>query len=90
MKNILVIFIVAMLAGCGTLPDAQPKTEVVTAKVAVKAVCIKEPAPVRPVYETETLPDNATDGHKVVALVRDWLRSRDYEVALEVALEGCR
>jgi hypothetical protein len=58
-------------------------------KTAVAVSCIKA-VPVRPTYETESLPDTAPDGVLVVAVGRDWARSRVYEGQLEIAVEGCK
>lgn len=78
-----ILLITALLAGCSSVPVT---TEV---KVPVRVECVKE-APVRPSYETESLPKEASDGQKVLALVRDWVRSRKYEGSLEAVVEGCK
>ncbi|MGV7210511.1 hypothetical protein ACLB1G_21970 [Oxalobacteraceae bacterium A2-2] len=72
-----------LLTGCATRPP-QP----VEVKVPVAVPCVTA-APGRPVYEFDRLPATASDGEKVLALARDWLRGRKYEAALEAALAGC-
>ena len=83
MKMLTLLALVA-LTGCAS--TAPVVTEV---KVPVRVECIKE-VPVRPTYETEALQKEATDGQKILALVRDWARSRKYEGSLEAAVEGCK
>lgn len=80
---LLLIAVVWLLAGCSSVPVT---TEV---KIPVRVECVKE-VPVRPSYETESLPKEASDGQKVLALVRDWVRSRKYEGSLEAVVEGCK
>lgn len=73
-----------VLAGCAGAPAA---TQVVQVPLAVP--CVKD-APTRPTYEFDRLPADASDGDKILALVRDWLRSRKYEGQLEATIAGCR
>ncbi|MGV7210514.1 hypothetical protein ACLB1G_21985 [Oxalobacteraceae bacterium A2-2] len=72
-----------MLAGCATRPPAP-----VEVKVPVVVPCVTT-VPARPVYEFDRLPATASDGEKVLAPAKDWLRSRRYEAELEAALDGC-
>lgn len=81
---LLLVPVAMALTGCAS--TAPVVTEV---KVPVRVECIKE-VPVRPTYETEALQKEATDGQKVLALVRDWARSRRYEGSLEAVVEGCK
>lgn len=78
------LWLTAALAGCAS---TAPITQEV--KVPVRVECVKE-VPVRPTYETESLQKEASDGQKVLALVRDWARSRKYEGSLEAVVEGCK
>lgn len=82
--KMLTLLALAALTGCAS--TAPVVTEV---KVPVRVECIRE-VPVRPTYETEALQKEATDGQKILALVRDWARSRKYEGSLEAAVEGCK
>lgn len=82
--KMLTLLALAALTGCAS--TAPVVTEV---KVPVRVECIRE-VPVRPTYETEALQKEATDGQKVLALVRDWARSRKYEGSLEAVVEGCK
>lgn len=72
-----------LLAGCGTAP---PATQIV--EVPVSVPCVKE-RPQRPAYEFDKLPADASDGRKVLALARDWVRARAYELQLEAVVAGC-
>lgn len=81
--KIAIIFGALLLAGCASAP---PATQ--TVYVPVHTPCVKD-APVTPVYEFDKLPLDATNGEKILALARDWLRGRKYEGALEGALAGC-
>ncbi|KQW96989.1 hypothetical protein ASC94_09280 [Massilia sp. Root418] len=73
-----------LLVGCANAPPRANQT----VEVPVYVPCIAE-RPQRPIYEFDKLPADASDGQKVIALARDWLRSRTYEFKLEVALQGC-
>ena len=73
--------LLALLAGCAS----QPAT--VEVKVPVYVPCAK-PVP-RPAFEFPALPDNASDGEKVLAMARDTLVHFKYEGQLEAALAGC-
>ena len=77
--------IMMLTSGCAT--DGLLTTQEV--KVPVRVACVKND-PVRPDYETKHLTPNASDGAKILALARDWLRSRKYEGELEAAIEGCK
>lgn len=77
--------IVAMLVtGCTTAPPAPVRVE-----VPVMVPCLVE-VPQRPAYEFDKLPSTAKDGDIILALARDWLRSRKYENELEAHLTGCQ
>lgn len=76
--------LVLLLTGCGSAPLAPQRVE-----VPVFTPCVKE-VPQRPVYEFDRLAPAATDGEIVLALARDWPRGRNYEVALEIIIVGCR
>ena len=75
------VFLAALLAGCATRPAT------VEVKVPVYVACAK-PVP-RPAFEFPALPDNASDGEKVLAMARDTLVHFKYEGQLEAALVGC-
>jgi PBP1b-binding outer membrane lipoprotein LpoB len=82
----LVLLAALVLAGCAS--TAPVITEV---KVPVSVPCVKpEQIPQRPDYETPKLTPDATDGNKVLALARDWARSRGYEGKLEAIVSECR
>ena len=81
----VVILIALLLGGCATT-DGVITHEV---KVPVHVKCIKQ-TPAKPEYETPQLDKNAADGAKIIALARDWARSRKYEGELEAVIEGCR
>ena len=82
----LFLVVALVLAGCAS--TAPVITEV---KVPVSVPCVKaEQVPQRPLYETPYLTDTATDGNKVLALARDWARSRGYEAKLEAIVSECR
>lgn len=72
-----------LLAGCAGAP---PATQ--TVYVPVHTPCVKD-VPPAPVYEFDQLPLDASDGEKVLALARDWLRGRKYEGELEAVVIGC-
>lgn len=74
----------ALIASCASAPP--PATQVVQVPVAVP--CVKD-APARSVYEFDKLPATASDGEKILALVRDWARYRKYTGELEAIVAGC-
>lgn len=76
--------LVLLLAGCGAAPQAPQRVE-----VPVYVSCVKA-RPQRPIYEFEQLAPAASDGEIVLALARDWLLSRKYELDLEVVISGCK
>lgn len=78
------IFCVTLLTGCANAPA--PATQTIQVPVAVP--CVKS-TPVRPTYEFDQLPITASDGDKVLALVRDWARYRKYASELEAMIVGC-
>lgn len=73
-----------LLAGCSTAPV--PATQ--TVQVPVVVPCVQS-APTHPVYEFDQLPARASDGDKILALVRDWVRYRKYTGELEAIIAGC-
>jgi len=73
-----------ILAGCVSTPA--PATQVV--QVPVATYCVKD-APGRPEFEFDRLPATASDGDKILALVRDWARYRKYIGELEAVIIGC-
>lgn len=80
----LVILVALVLGGCAsTAPTVQE------VKVPVHVKCVNQ-VPVRPDYETPHLESTTTDGNKIIALARDWARSRGYEAELEAVVEGCK
>ncbi|MRW82875.1 hypothetical protein GJ698_02065 [Pseudoduganella sp. FT26W] len=73
-----------LLTGCPSMPPSTTQT----VQVPVAVPCVKA-APARPVYEFDQLPARASDGDKILALVRDWARYRKYTGELEAILAGC-
>ncbi len=57
-------------------------------EVPVFTPCVKT-MPKPPAYEFDKLEPTATDGEIVLALARDWPRSRKYEAELEALVAGC-
>ena len=80
MKRMLVL----VLAGCASAPPAPQLVE-----VPVLIPCVKE-VPQRPNYEFDRLAPGVTNGEMVLALARDWPRSKKYEGELEAVIEGCK
>lgn len=76
--------LVLLLAGCASAPTTVPLVEVPVFTPCVKSV------PQRPVYEFDQLAPSSTDGGIILALARDWPRSKKYEGELEAIIEGCR
>ena len=74
--------LLALLAGCASPPAT------VEVKVPVYAPCVNA-APARPAFEFPALPNNASDGEKVLAMARDTLVHFKYEGQLEAAVAGC-
>jgi len=73
-----------VLAGCaGPVPVTQ------RVEIPVFTPCVKV-VPQRPAYEFDKLDVAVSDGRKVVALARDWVRGRKYEGELEAVVAGCR
>ena len=81
--RMIMILAFALLTGCASPPPATQRVD-----VPVYVPCVTA-QPQRPVYEFDKLPEDASDGRKVMALARDWLRARDYELKLEAAVAGC-
>jgi hypothetical protein len=81
MKGLFLLTI--LLVGCAASPVV---TEV---KVPVVVPCIRVEL-AKPDYETPKLKPDASDGLKVLALARDWLRSRIYEAQLESVINACK
>lgn len=71
------------LAGCTTAPPAPVRVEVPVMVPCVGAV------PPRPAYEFDKLAPTASDGEIILALARDWVLGRTYEVVLEATIAGC-
>ena len=78
------IILTLLLEGCATAPPAPVRVEVPVMVPCIGAV------PVRPTYDFDKLPPTATDGEVILALARDWARSRPYEIALEALVASCR
>lgn len=76
--------LVLMLVGCASAPLVPQRVE-----VPVFIPCVKT-ASQRPVYEFDQLAPSSTDGDIILALARDWPRSKKYEGELEAIIEGCR
>lgn len=72
-----------LLAGCASAPPAPVRVE-----VPVMVPCLGE-VPERPSYEFGKMSRTDEDGEIVLALARDWLRSRLYEGLLEAVIAGC-
>lgn len=77
------ILLAMVLAGCAGPAPVTQRVEIPVFTPCVKVV------PQRPAFEFDKLDPSVSDGHKVMALARDWLRAREYEVKLEAALAGC-
>ncbi|NHZ78831.1 hypothetical protein F2P44_05990 [Massilia sp. CCM 8695] len=71
------------LAGCGTATQAMH-----TVRVPVRSPCIVA-LPARPLFATQTLMPDASDGEKVLAIARDLPLHLKYESALEAAMVAC-
>jgi len=82
--RVLAICLLGVLAGCATRPPAT-----VEVQVPVAVPCVRK-VPERPQFEFDRLPADASDGDKVLALARDWVHARKYELELEAAIAGCR
>lgn len=78
-----ILLIALVLAGCASAP---PATQ--TVQVPVYVPCVVE-RPQRPAFEFDKLPADASDGRKIMALARDWVRGRQYELQLEAVVIGC-
>ena len=75
---------VVLLAGCASAPAPPLRVE-----IPIFTPCVKV-LPQRPVYEFDSLTSAAADGEIVLALARDWPRSRAYEIKLEAVVAGCQ
>lgn len=84
MKRVLVVLTGALLSGCASTPA--PAVQEVAIPVMVP--CVKD-VPVRPQYEFELLSRTASDGEKVLALARDYLKMLPYEQRLRAVIDGC-
>ena len=73
-----------LVAGCTSAPPAPVRVEVPVMVPCIGAV------PLRPAYEFDQLPATATDGEIILALARDWLRGRKYQMDLELLVLRCR
>ncbi|MBW3496990.1 hypothetical protein [Janthinobacterium sp. NKUCC08_JDC] len=72
-----------MLVGCASAPPVVQPVE-----VPVFTPCVKQ-VPQRPPYEFDKLPSTATDGEIILALGRDWIGGRKYEIELYAVVKGC-
>lgn len=81
--KIVILLGAVLLAGCASAPSATQ-----TVYVPVHTPCVTV-MPVAPVYEFDKLPVDAKDGEKVLALARDWLHGRKYELMLRAAVARC-
>jgi hypothetical protein len=84
MKRVQVVLTSALLSGCAATPA--PAVQEVAMPVMVP--CVKD-VPVRPQYEFELLSRTVSDGEKVLALARDYLRMLPYEQRLRAVIDGC-
>lgn len=75
----------ALLASCASTPPPA----IQTVQVPVPVSCVKS-EPQRPDFEFDKLPVSASDGDKILALVRDWARYRKYTDQLEAVVVGCK
>lgn len=83
-SQILVLALFALVgAGCAT------KQATVEVKVPVHVPCVKA-VPERPAFAALTLPPDASEGEKVLALARDTLLHFKYEGQLEAVVAGCQ
>ncbi|MBY0241962.1 MAG: hypothetical protein K2X55_21885 [Burkholderiaceae bacterium] len=73
----------ALLAACAGPAPVTQRVEIPVFTPCVKVV------PQRPAYEFDKLDPAVSDGRKVMALARDWARSRKYEAELMALLIGC-
>jgi hypothetical protein len=73
-----------LLAGCATKVPTTQAVEIPVYSPFVKAV------PARPEHEFNKLTPDASEGEKVIAFARDWLRGRKYEGEHETVIAGCR
>lgn len=74
------------LGGCSTVP----KQALQKIDIPIAVPCINERnLPVEPIYEFDNLPPYATDGEKVLALLRDWARYRKFTGELRAAVSAC-
>lgn len=81
--NKYILFISLMLTGC---VSSAPITQRVDVPVAVS--CVKrDQIPQRPQYEPYD--SNAADGDVLLAVSRNWFKSRPYEAKLEAIANGC-
>lgn len=78
------LVLVALLASCGSTPQPAP----LRVEIPVFTPCVKTEIP-QPDYEFDKLLITATDGEIILALARDWPRSRKYEVELKALIAGC-
>ncbi|WP_343728532.1 hypothetical protein [Duganella sp.] len=85
MRAVAILGGVSLLASCASAPV--PTTQ--TVQVPVPVPCVNN-APGRPTFEFDKLPATASDGDKILALVRDWARYRKYTGELEAIVAGCK
>ena len=85
MKKILIALAITLMCAC---TSNRPATQDVNKIVSIP--CLKSnDVPTRPAYESYTTAATASDGDKVLAITRDWARSRPYEARLEAIIKGC-
>ncbi|MCE3605810.1 hypothetical protein LXA47_19695 [Massilia sp. P8910] len=78
----LLLAALLLLTACGAAPVVQE------VKVPVYRSCVTG-APDRPAFAVRTLAPDASDGEKVLALVRDLPVHLKYEAQLEAVIAGC-
>jgi hypothetical protein len=84
--KIIPVFVALLLASCGSAPA--PVTQRVEVPISVPCVAA-DAVPAKPIFQFDKLPTTASDGDKILALVRDWARYRKYTADLEAILSGC-
>ena len=82
--DILLLFVMAALGGCSTIPEAPKEV-----RVPVAVPCIERP-PVKPSMLSDAELLALDDFGLVIALARDRRIRQGWEATLEALLEGCR
>jgi len=80
--GLLVAVLTVLGPGCASRPAT------LEVKVPVYVSCVKE-VPVRPTFASPSLPGDASEGEKVLALARDTLLHFKYEGQLVAIITGC-